>query len=342
MLSTKSLITNITEVPREWIFEHYLQLSEKLVGQDVKIKSVFNKNDKTPSMYIYYASNNTYKYKDFSTGKSGDAINLIMEISEPKLTTRGETVHKIIEDYNYFILNSKEDNIREFKKRSKYKVVDFTVRTWSNFDEKYWNKFYINSKLLEFYNVKPLSEYKLQKEEEESNIIEQIIKSNTLYGYFKKDGTLYKIYNPLVKDYKFIKIQNYIQGMEQINMKVPYLIICSSLKDVMAFSKLGYKNAEAIAPDSENTMIQEHLITAFKYQYKAICTLFDNDPAGIQSMKKYKEKYNIPYVILEMSKDLSDSIRDTNLTKVRETLTPLLKEKLIHQESLKQVNFNYT
>ncbi len=329
MLRTKLLITDITEVPREWIFEHYLQLQEKLTGQDVKIKSVFNKNERTPSMCIYYASNNTYKYKDFSTGKSGDAINLVMEITTPKLTTRGETAHKIIEDYNSFLLNSKDGyEMRNFKKRSKYKVVDFTTRSWSNFDEKYWGKFHINSKLLEFYNVTALSEYKLQKEDENGEIVEQVIKSTNMYGYFRKDGTLYKIYHPLVKDYKFIKVQDYIQGMDQLTMKVPYLIICSSLKDIMAFKKLGYNNAEAIAPDSENTMIQEHVIIALKHKYKSICTLFDNDPAGLESMKKYEEKYELPYVVLPMSKDLSDSVRDTTLTKVRETLTPLLKEVL--------------
>jgi len=331
MIRIKSLITDITEVPREWIYEYYLQLQEKLSGQDVKIKSVFNKNDKTPSMCIYYASNNTYKYKDFSTGKSGDAINLVMEMSDPPLTTRGETAHKIIEDYNKFLLDNKDYSIKEFKKRSKYKIVDFTVRSWSNFDEKYWNKFNISSKLLEFYKVAPLSNYKLKKENEDGSINEQVIKSTNMYGYFRKDGTLYKIYHPLVKDYKFIKVQDYIQGMDQLTMKVPYLIICSSLKDVMAFSKLGYKNAEAIAPDSENTMIQDHVITALKHKYKAICTLFDNDPAGIESMKKYYIKYDLPYVILPMSKDLSDSVRDTTLTKVRETLTPLLKEKLMKQ-----------
>lgn len=330
MLRTKSLITDITEVPREWIFEYYLQLQEKLTGQDIKIKSIFNKNDKNPSMCIYYAANNTYKYKDFSTGKSGDAINLVIEMSEPKLTTRGEAAHKIIEDYNNFLLNNKDGyEIRNFKKRSKYKVVDFTTRSWSNFDEKYWSKFHINSKLLEFYKVAPLSDYKLQKEDENGNIVEQVIKSTNMYGYFRKDGVLYKIYHPLVKDYKFIKVQDYIQGMDQLTMRVPYLIICSSLKDIMAFTKLGYKNAEAIAPDSENTMIQEHVITALRHKYKGVCTLFDNDAPGLESMKKYKDKYNIPYVILPMSKDLSDSVRDTSLTKVREVLTPLLKQALL-------------
>jgi hypothetical protein len=96
----------------------------------------------------------------------------------------------------------------------------------------------------------------------------------------------------------------------------------------MAFNKLNYKNAEAIAPDSENTLIPEHIISAYKHKYKGICTLFDNDLAGIESMKKYKDKYDIPYVVLDMSKDLSDSLRDHNIIKVKEVLTPLLKQAL--------------
>ena len=326
MLKIKSLITDITEVPREWIFEHYLNLEEKLTGQDVKIKSIFNPKDKNPSMYVYYSSNNVYKFKDFSTGKSGDAIALVMTMCQ--LSTRGETAHKIISDYNAFILENKEDySLREFKKRSKYKVTTFTTRSWTNIDAKYWGKFHIDSKTLEFYNVVPLAEYKLVKEEN-GEVKELTIKGNSIYGYFRKDGTLYKIYHPFLKDHKFIKVKDYIQGSDQLTMKVPYLVICSSLKDIMAFRKLGYKNAEAIAPDSENSMIPENVIESYKHKYKAVCTLFDNDGPGIESMKKYKDRYDLPSVVLAMSKDLSDSVRDTNLTKVREVLTPLLKEVL--------------
>lgn len=327
MLRIKSLITDITEVPREWVFEYYLHLSEKLTGQDVKIKSIFNPNDKTPSMYIYNSSSNIYKFKDFSTGKQGDAINLVQEIF--KLSTRGESAYKIMSDYNEYLLDNKEDySMRDFKKRSKYKIVDFTMRTWTNLDEKYWTKFHIGSKLLEFYKVSPLADYKLHKEEEDGSVKELIIRNHNMYGFFRKDGTLYKIYQPLVKDSKFLKIRDYIQGSDQLTMKVPYLVICSSLKDIMAFTKLGYKNAEAIAPDSENTLIPEHVINAYRHKYKGIITLFDNDAAGIESMKKYQTKYDIPYVILELSKDLSDSIRDHGINKTRDILTPLLKEKL--------------
>ncbi len=326
MIRTKSLISDLQEIPKTWVFEYYLNLDDKLCGQDVKIKSVFNPNEKNPSMYVYYSHvKSDYRYKDFSTDNSGDSINLVQKLFN--LSTRGETAHKIIEDYNQYVLNHGEVIIKEFKKQSKYKVTDFKTRGWNNLDQKYWSKYYLGSNILEEYNVYPLERYTMSKEED-GEIKELSISGQYIYGYFRKDGTLYKVYQPKTKDTKFIKVRDYIQGMDQLTMDKDYLVICSSLKDLMTFVKLNFRNAEAIAPDSENTLIPEHLIEVCKRKYKNICTLFDNDEAGIRSMKKYEERYQIPSVVLEMEKDLSDSIEKHGITKVRETLMPLLSNTL--------------
>ena len=52
MISTKNLIANISDVPTGWPFEYYLGLSEKLDGQDVKMRSVFNIKDKVFSFNL--------------------------------------------------------------------------------------------------------------------------------------------------------------------------------------------------------------------------------------------------------------------------------------------------
>ena len=79
MVSTINFITSILDVPREWIFEHYLNLTCRLSGQTVKLKSVFNLSEKTESMYIYFdETKNYYRFKDFSSGYGGDSSNLIM------------------------------------------------------------------------------------------------------------------------------------------------------------------------------------------------------------------------------------------------------------------------
>lgn len=326
MIRTKSLISDLIDIPKTWVYEYYLNLQEKLCGQDVKIKSIFNPKDKNPSMCIYYsATKNDYRYKDFSTDKGGDGLNLVQAIFT--LSSRGEAAHKIIEDYNQYVLNNGDVSIKEFKQQSKYKVTNFKTRPWNNIDQKYWMKYHLGSNLLEKYNVYPLESYIMSKEVDGENK-ELMISGYYMYGYFKKDGLLYKVYQPKIKDTKFIKVREYIQGMDQLTMDKDYLVICSSLKDLMDFVKLGFKNAEAIAPDSENTLIPEHIMHAFKNKYKKICVLFDNDEPGIKAMQKYKEKFDLPYVILDMEKDLSDSIEKHGINKVRDTLMPLLSNIL--------------
>jgi hypothetical protein len=326
MIRTKTLISELTEVPREWIFEYYLKLSDKLCGQNIMILSPFNPKDKRPSFNLFVAKTNHYMFKDFSTNISGDSIALVQNLFN--LTTRGETAHKIVNDYNEWLLINKDDySLREFKIQKKYKVIDFVKTNWTTLDQKYWTQFSIGSKILEKYNVFPLSSYTMKKEDDDRVLT--ITGRYYIYGFFREDGTLYKIYQPMMKDNKFIKVRDYIQGTDQLTMKTKYLVICSSLKDVMAFIKLGYKEAEAVAPDSENTLIPQHVMNSYKLKYKNICTLFDNDDAGINAMKNYKEKHGINYALLPMSKDLSDSIRDHGIRKVQEVLTPILKQELL-------------
>lgn len=328
MIKTKVLITQLTDVPITWVFEHYLNLTEKLIGQNLMLLSPFNSKDKRPSFGIYVSNtNNTYMYRDFSTGKSGDNVSLIKTMFN--LSTRGEAAHKIIEDYNKWLLVNNEDlSLREFKIQKRYKVTSFVKRGWTTVDQKYWTKYYIGSKLLEKYNVYPLESYEMSKEKDGEIDILNITGRNCIYGYFRTDGTLYKIYQPHLTDYKFIKVKEYIQGIDQLTYQKKYLVITSSLKDLMVFDKLGYPEAESIAPDSENTLIPEHVINSFKIKYKGICTLFDNDQAGIKAMETYKDKYGIKGALLPLSKDLSDSGKDHGILKVKEVLTPILKQAL--------------
>jgi hypothetical protein len=326
MISTKNLISSIKQVPTNWGFEYYLKLNEKLTGQDIKIKSIFNTREKTPSMCIYMDKNNNYRFKDFSSGNGGDIISLVQNIFN--LSSRSIAFYKVVEDYNQYILNNDYNPIQDYKTHSRYKVTDFEIRHWNNIDQKYWTDYHIGSKILEKYNVHPLSHYILTKFDDEGVESSITIKGNYIYGYFKNDGTLYKIYQPKVKDSKFIKVKDYTQGLEQLTYKSDYLLITSSLKDLMCFTKLKIFNIESIAPDSENTMINENIINNLVTKYKKICLLFDNDEPGLKSAQKYKNKYGFNYINLNMSKDLSDSIKDSGVDIVKNKLFSLLKESL--------------
>jgi hypothetical protein len=324
MLRTKNIISSIYEVPVEWIFENYITLPAKLSGQDVKIKSVFNLKDKDPSMFIYHSRTaNKYKFKDFSTGKQGDGIELVKELfSLPK---RFDAALKIINDYNDFILSNGTFNVKEFKIHPKYELDSVQQRNWTESDGKYWSEYKINSKLLEHYNIQPLETFTLKKDGADKIVI----RSTKIYGYFRTDGSIYKIYQPLMTDRKFFKVKNYIQGTDQLTYAVPYLVICSSLKDIMAFDKMKFKNAECIAPDSENVMLSKEVVEKLLKRYKKVVTLFDNDQAGITSMIKYNKEFGIRGAHLKLEKDLADCIKIHGIDNTREHLQPLLKRTLL-------------
>ena len=320
MFKTKNLVHDVKDVPIPWIFQHFCKLKEKLAGEDIKIKSLFNPNERTPSMCIYTNQSNTYKYKDFSTGKGGSAIDLVKDLYELSFHKAAQL---IIENYNDFVLhNNGGYALEEFQRAAKYKVTSHKFRSWTTQDQYFWTQFNIGSKLLEAHNVKPLESYCMTKDDK--NLC---IKGLYLYGYFKEDGTLYKIYQPKTLDKKFIKVSNYVQGYEQLRDNT-HLVITSSLKDVMSIKSLKL-NIDVIAPDSENTMLKQDVMEELQNKYNKIVVLFDNDDAGIKAMQTYKEKYPfIETTVLPMSKDVSDSIKDFGAKEVLIRLVPILDKKL--------------
>ena len=325
MISTKKIISDLNDIPREWVFEHYLNLGERLSGQSLKIKSVFSSKDKVPSMCIYIDNAGRYKFKDFSSGYGGDGLNLVMYLFN--LSSRGKASFKIMDDYNEFISNNSYIPL-EYKPQSKYAVSDFEIRHWTTLDKSYWQMYKLTSAMLEDYNVHPLSFYTMVKEDEGRVLDSITIEGNFIYGYFREDGSLYKIYTPKNKDNKFIKVRDYIQGSDQVTFENKYLIILSSLKDLMCFKTLGIGNVECIAPDSENSMISKSFMKPYIDKFSKIIILFDNDEPGLKSAKKYKTQYGFDYINLELSKDLSDSVKDHGLEVVRNEVFKLLKSIL--------------
>lgn len=319
MISTrKIIIDSIKDVPTTWIFEHYLGLSEKLYGQEIFIKSIFNPSEKTPSMSLY-ADKRTgkYKFKDFSSGCFGDGYDLVKHIFN---INASEAVFRVLKDYADHV---NDNNVvkEEIRAVAKYSVTDYQARSWTTDDAKYWTGFSIGSKTLEKYNVMPLSWYKMKKEENEI-----CINSLYTYGYFKEDGLMYKIYQPKSDSRKFIKVKKHIQGMDQLTYCKPNLVIQSSLKDLMSFEQLGFKTIECIAPDSENTLIPDNIMWDLISKYETLTVVFDNDEAGKKAVEKYKMKYGINGFTLDLEKDVSDSIRKYGKERVKNELVPLLTE----------------
>lgn len=320
MLRTKELKDLIKEIPSSWIFEHYLHLTTKLIGQDIKIKSIFNPTEKVPSMCIYICrTTGDYKFKDFSSDSQGDGISLIKTLFNLEYK---ESVKKILADYE---MATKQGTVvkKEITPQPKYQICDYEARSWTEFDAKYWTKFKIGSKTLEKYNVMPLKSYVMSNGE-----TEVVVSHHHIYGYFRKDGLLYKIYQPKVDNQKFWKVKSHVQGLDQLTGQKPNLVIHSSLKDLMSFEQLKFKTIECIAPDSENTMISESLMWSLIDKYETVITLFDNDAAGKKAIEKYKKTYGINGFTLDLEKDVADSIAKYGLETVKSHLVQKLTDNI--------------
>lgn len=327
MLNTKRLVFNEKDVPSNWVFEYYLDLPEKLNGQDIKIKSIFNPNERTPSMCIFVDKTITqYKYKDFSTGKYGSKIDIVKELFNINYAI---AVEKIISDFNLFIKNNESLNTN-FKVQDKFKVEYIKKRSWTDQDRNFWLGFRIGSTMLNTYNIHPIEYYTMIKDLDDGTFKKITIKGPKIYGYYKKDGDIYKIYQPAQKKHKFIKVCAHTQGLDQLDYTQPYLIINSSLKDAMTLKGMGY-NVEVIAPDSENTLIKPLIIENLKLKYKYIITLFDNDQAGKKAVDRYKKVYNINGFVCPLEKDIADGMKIHGLDILHKKLKPLLKETLNKQ-----------
>lgn len=325
MISTKNIIDSISDIPSYQIFEKYCPGLPALMGQDVRIRSVFNSKDRTPSMFFFYKEGK-YFFKDFSTGLGGDAVNFVMHLY--KLESRVEALNKIIQDFRSDTVITDK---RVFTVEAKHTIEAWGCRSWNADDAKYWTQFNISSKLLERYNVRPL-EYVLFGKKNENGEYSFVRKQKRyMYGFFLKNENetsqdfLYKIYEPYNKERKFtknslLKKSNILIGSQQLQGK-PNLCIISSLKDGLSLLSLGY-DIDILVPDSENTIIQRIPVA------KNTFTFFDYDVAGQNAKEKY-ENIGIKGIILPMKKDLSDSIKEYGVRKVKEVLDPLIKNIIV-------------
>lgn len=322
MFCTRNYSIDIKEVPIIWTFSYYGNIPvEQFNGDQFKIKSIFNTADNTPSLSFYLAQEGRvkkYRFNDFSTGYKGSHIDFVM-------CKYGINYHaaciKIVNEYNDWLSKGGVYEEGNVVPKGKYKVTDYKIRKWTNLDALFWTKFNIGSRLLERYNVKPLSYYTMYREDNTFTV-----EGDHIYGYFTNDGLLYKIYQPYSSQ-KFIKICDYLQGSDQVKGNL-FLIYLASLKDLMSFESLELK-MDSKAPDSENTLISPDEVEKDKKNYRKILVLFDNDDAGIKSANLYKEKYDIEPVFLNYGeKDLSDHFNKFGPQKVSRWLIPLIHKKI--------------
>lgn len=323
MISTRNLISHVSEVPQHWIMEHYAGLPAPLEGKEVNIQSLFNSNDQKPSMFIFWSKKyKKYWFHDFSTGKSGDSIKLVQELYGVSFM---KACDRICTEYSNYCNSNPVSVSIDHPRKGKYRVTGHTSRPWNVLDAGYWTPYNIGSDLLGSYLVKPLETYTMTNEHDPADCFS--IWGEYIYGFFTLSGELYKIYRPKNPACKFIKILDHIQGMEQLKGK-KCLVLASSLKDGLSLTSLML-DVDFVASDSESSLLPAELVHLFLKTYHGrVFALLDNDEAGIKAMVKYRRIYGIAPILLTLAKDLSDSVQGYGPEAVRNRIVPVLNRKM--------------
>lgn len=327
-ISTKNIILSPQDLDSAWAFRHLLNLpANALHGEDMKIRSVFAL-DSNPSFSIY-KSGDIYKYRCFSQGIGGDYIDLTVALQKIKGNhiTRKQAMNILKQEFEAFVATGKyqpQDN--QVVMNGKARVTDYELRTWNEDDKLFWEGRYgITQKILEFYNVAAVKHFTMEKLKN-GKMEKYDFDHPRIYGYFRKDGSLDRLYRPGSKKGKFIKVGGpYVQGSDQIVKPKKNLIYIKSLKDVMGFHTLEIDDYDVKAPDAEGILVPKIQIEEDKKTYYKILTWMDPDKSGVTATNKYREQYGLPPIEFDMGpKDLTDALEIFNPTLVRITLMQLL------------------
>lgn len=319
------------DVPVGWIYFYYLGVTKPLDGRNIKLRSFLN-NDSNPSLWLY-VHKGMYRWKDFSSGQSGEAINVVMHMF--KLSFK-EAKDKVVYDYKVYTMKNGPYKPIEIDLSVEAYSFDaqYEVAIWAMPDREFWtNRFGISLHRVDSAFIRPLAWYQLEKIQGDQKTTYRKIAGPHIYGYFTATGKLYQIYQPYNKEMKFIKLERHIQGLDSLKYEGVALIIGSSLKDNLVTTNYDLK-IEAIAPPSETTFLTKEEIDKVRPHYKYIFTLFDNDKAGVKSMLRYEKLYGIPFIYIPYEKDMAEFGEKSPREFVKTELTIRINKKIQCQSSL--------
>jgi 5S rRNA maturation endonuclease (ribonuclease M5) len=278
------------------------------------------RRDDNPSFTVFFSNKDdkTLLWHDFATGESGDVFKLYMLMT-------GMTYRQCVEYLcgtsqlarKPFALGALRAHIKEYHRIEMERTpLPIKETEWCDKTYKYWKGYGIDLMTLEKYNVKPLLSGGGMEAIWDDNI-------NPMYAYHIGDGI--KIYAPLAdkaNKWRSNTRRNDVQGWAQMDNKANHVIVTKSLKDVMVLDVLGYN---AIAVQSENTMLTPWHMKYLAGMRSHIIVFFDNDAAGRKGAKKQVDelaKYvNTNYLhIIELNakafdtehKDISELAADSN------------------------------
>lgn len=321
------------------IYEYYLG-SPVVVNK--KISSPF-RGDKNPS-FCFFQAGLAVRWKDFGTGESGDVFDFVKKMfgvdyhialkmvsSDMRVASRKEARRNSIEVVKNIPdsqgLSSLEQVLRDRKEHKLTIRVEDMAYTPT--DAKYWMSYGINLSTLAKFDLMTCKRVWIQGYMHHFGYSSD----NPIYAYQfgRYPDYRYKIYRPLEPDKKDKWRNNCNQwdifGMKQLAKYGDFLIITKSGKDVMLLSEMGFN---AIAPQSESTIIPQGVVDELAKRGYTLITLFDRDYAGTVAARKYNALYSTYTAQLrpDEPKDISDFVKEKGRPEGFERVVGLLQSAI--------------
>jgi len=218
------------EIDKEKIFRYVTeeQIFEKYLGIRVVLnKSIINplRYDKEPGCRFYYNGTKT-KFIDYSRGINEDCIGMVMIIYNCNFD---KALKQIATDFNIMefgnlqkILLPSHRGQKEVKKvkiKVSHNLDEKKAPLWRKGEKLFWIPRLVDSKVLAFFNVKPIRGVFLD------GYLRYLFDPRDIgFHYAFSDGTS-KIYFPDRKRYKFLNNSTMLQGYDQLPDTGDILII---------------------------------------------------------------------------------------------------------------------
>jgi len=310
----------------------------KKIGES--FKSEF-RTESISSSRVWWGKYGYLMFKDFGDPNLNNAITVIEYVQHKYNLNKQAAINKIAIDFG--LVDGKDNSlVVKVKERSnKVKrginspsdlVIKIKKREWGNHDKKYWNQYFINTKLLERNKIVPISHvfYNNYAPVEYS-------KTHHVYSYnYYWSNNIFrrKIYQPFSKREKWRTNTDYTVVQNYPNIPKEggdLLFIQSSYKDCMVMELLGY---HSIAPNTEGSWVPDYYWDKLKERWKNIVIFWDNDwekeqNSGVIMAQNYSKMYDIPYIItpnIELVTDISDFVKEQGLDSGKDLLNGLIKE----------------
>lgn len=250
--------------------------------------SAFDRNERTPSLYVNYLKNTAY---DYGTGKKYDVVSLVQEI---RLCSVSDALD-YLKTFDFSSSEAKEQKNRATNPKPNYRILE--------------TREIANPTLTDY-----LKKRKLESQKSELVEVHYELDGRRYFGLgFKNDSGGYEIRNPQIK----ICLEK--KDITSIRNGCDAIRIFEGFSDYLSFRVL--ENTLEKEPSDYvilNSVSMIHRTSQLLTQYQKIELYLDNDPTGDTATENLRKTYpdaTDERILFRNHKDLNEFLQDTDLRK---------------------------